>query len=249
MDQFEELFPRNENERFEEEQAPLHGGKFATRKQEKRQFVDVLLGVLRQWKEPVYVSITMRSDFVGEAASYSGLPEVLLKNKSEIDTEKQEEQDRLVSRKALEEQGCAGLETFTSNYVELPEALNQGLFLVSRMNPAEICEAIQGPLKVTGGTIENDLLTELVLDVDDNPAKLPVLQHALRRTWQQSAPIAGNPSYQTTLKMQHYVAIGKMEDAIDFHADETLKGLKAQSGESEAVTKRIFQAMTGYTLP
>jgi len=61
VDQFEEIF------RFERE-----GGR-----DEADAFVSLLLTTARQREVPVYVVITMRSDFVGDCAIFEGLPEAL----------------------------------------------------------------------------------------------------------------------------------------------------------------------------
>ena len=258
VDQFEELFPRNPAEEQQEKEdypgcrigGQTYAVPFQKKEAAKRQFVDLLLGVLRQWKEPVYVCITMRSDFVGETARYSGLP-ALLSSDGSMDLEKrQAEKERIHVRKALQDSGCEGLSEAIpgSNYVELPEAVNDGLFLVSRMNPTEICEAIQGPLKVTGGAIEKNLLAELVIAADDKPDNLPVLQHALRRTWEHSKPVERDVSYNTTLTEQDYIDIGRMDDALDVHASEVLEALEGEVTHSEYIARRIFQALTGYTI-
>src|SRR5439155_5120677 len=61
VDQFEEIF------RFERE-----GGR-----DEADAFVSLLLATSRQREVPVYVVITMRSDFFGDCAIFEGLPEAL----------------------------------------------------------------------------------------------------------------------------------------------------------------------------
>jgi WD40 repeat protein len=65
VDQFEELF------RF-----GLHNGDEA-RREEAAEFVALLLGLARQTTFPVYVVITLRSDFLGDCDAFRGLPEAL----------------------------------------------------------------------------------------------------------------------------------------------------------------------------
>ena len=70
-----------------------------------------------------------------------------------------------------------------SEFPGLPEAINEGQYLVPRMSREERRAAINGPVKVSGAEINPVLLTRLVNDVGDNPDQLSILQHALNRTW------------------------------------------------------------------
>src|SRR4030042_5472759 len=63
------------------------------------------------------------------------------------------------------------------------ELLNNSNFLVSRMSRENFREVIIGPVKNAGAEIDNDLVEQLIDEVEDRPAQLPVLQHALMRTW------------------------------------------------------------------
>ncbi|MBU2006487.1 MAG: hypothetical protein KKF08_14030, partial [Gammaproteobacteria bacterium] len=65
VDQFEELF------RF-----GLEKGKTEQR-QEAEEFVSLLLALARQDKLPIYVCLTMRSDFLGDCDAFYGLPEAI----------------------------------------------------------------------------------------------------------------------------------------------------------------------------
>ena len=65
----------------------------------------------------------------------------------------------------------------------LPEAMNEGQYLVPRLTREELKSAIQGPIGVCGGAVSSVLLTRLVNDVGESQDQLSVLQHALNRTW------------------------------------------------------------------
>jgi energy-coupling factor transporter ATP-binding protein EcfA2 len=65
----------------------------------------------------------------------------------------------------------------------LPEVVNDGLYLVPRMTREELRLAITGPVAVGGATIAPRLVSRLLNDVGDDPDQLPILQHALMRTW------------------------------------------------------------------
>jgi hypothetical protein len=121
VDQFEELF------RFKESQT----GDDATA------FVKLLLEAAAQQEIPIYIIITMRSDFLGDCSQFTGLP----------------------------------------------EAINNGQYLIPRMSRDERQSAIVGPIAVGEGQISAPLVSRLLNDVGDNPDQLPILQHALMRTW------------------------------------------------------------------
>lgn len=65
VDQFEELF------RFSLDKKDLE------RKDEAIEFVNILLELAKQTELPIYVVITMRSDFIGDCAQFYGLPEAM----------------------------------------------------------------------------------------------------------------------------------------------------------------------------
>ena len=65
----------------------------------------------------------------------------------------------------------------------LPEAINDGQYLIPRMTRDERRLAITGPVAVARGKITEPLVNRLLNDVGDNPDQLPILQHALMRTW------------------------------------------------------------------
>src|SRR6516225_7294487 len=71
-----------------------------------------------------------------------------------------------------------------SQFLGLAEAVNDGEFLIPRMTRDQIQEAIEGPIRVRGAQIAPRLLFRLLNDVQDSQDQLPVLQHALMRTWE-----------------------------------------------------------------
>lgn len=71
VDQFEELF------RYSAKQRGDIGSEEMQRKNEAAQFVQLLLGASRERALKVYMLLTMRSDFIGDCANFSGLPEAV----------------------------------------------------------------------------------------------------------------------------------------------------------------------------
>ena len=67
----------------------------------------------------------------------------------------------------------------------LPEALNDGQYLVPRMTRQQLQEAIEGPLEAAAVKMHPGLVQELLNQCDEEPDNLPLLQHLLRRVFEQ----------------------------------------------------------------
>lgn len=184
VDQFEELF------RYHTPGAARGDGDTG---HEVKAFVNLLLEANAQAAFPIYIVITMRSDFLGDCAEFPGLP----------------------------------------------EAINQGQYLVPRLTREERRAAIAGPVGVGGGDISPVLLTRLVNDVGDNPDQLSILQHALNRTW---AHWQNEGSGDGRMELPHYEAIGTMAHALDQHAEKAYSELTTE--RERQICERIFKALT-----
>ena len=181
VDQFEELF------RFKDSRRE-HGSR-----DEAIAFAKLLLAAANQTEVPVYVVLTMRSDFIGDCMEYPGLP----------------------------------------------EAINQGQYLIPRMTRDEMRHAIAGPVAVGGGEIAPRLVARLLNEVGDDPDQLPVLQHALMRSWDHW--VAGDPDAEP-LDIVDYEAVGTMAQALSRHAEEAYAELGDPA--TREIAERLFKALT-----
>src|SRR5215831_88069 len=177
VDQFEELF------RFKQSQT----GDDATT------FVKLLLEAAAQQQTPIYVILTMRSDFLGDCSQFTGLP----------------------------------------------EAINDGQYLIPRMSRDERQAAIAGPIAVGQGEISAPLISRLLNDVGDNPDQLPILQHALMRTWDYWCARRRNGE---AIDLEDYTAIGTMSEALSRHADEAFNELPDEP--SRLIAEKLFKRLT-----
>jgi tetratricopeptide (TPR) repeat protein len=187
VDQFEELF------RFRQ------SGRDGDSRNEAAAFFKLLLEAAKQEEIPIYVVLTMRSDFLGDCLQFQGLP----------------------------------------------EAVNTGLYLVPRMTRDELRSAISGPVAVGGGEIAQRLVLRLLNDLGDDHDQLPILQHALMRTWDH-----WEPKHQPgqSIDIEDYEAIGGLQQALSLHAEEAF--LEAGAGRGHQTTEKIFKALTDtYTDP
>lgn len=121
----------------------------------------------------------------------------------------------------------------------LPEAINEGQYLVPRMTREERREAISGPVAVGGATITPQLLNQLLNDVGDNPDQLPILQHALMRTWDVWAS-KNNPD--APIDIADYEEIGTMANALSQHAEEAFNELDTE--RKKQICESLFKSLT-----
>lgn len=181
VDQFEEIFRFKRTSRKDGSE------------DEAAAFVKLLLEAKQQTNIPIFIVITMRSDFLGDC----------------------------------------------SQFRDLPEAINEGQYLIPRMTRDQRREAIAGPIAVGGGEMAPRLVNRLLNDVGDNPDQLPILQHSLMRTWDFWIQHRrdGEP-----IDLEHYEAIGTMTDALSRHADEAYNELPDEP--SRAVAEKLFKSLT-----
>ena len=178
IDQFEEIF------RFKNE-SDLTGD-------ESDAFVKLLLAAADQVETPIYIVLTMRSDYLGDCSVFRGLP----------------------------------------------EALNGSQYLAPVLTRAQLREAIEGPAQARGVELAPELSQRLLNDVghglEQELDQLPVLQHALSRTWAKGEG-------DERLEMRHYEAAGRMAGALDQHADELYRVL---DDRGRAIARKVFQRLT-----
>ena len=124
----------------------------------------------------------------------------------------------------------------------LPEAINEGQYLVPRMTREERRDAIVGPVGVGGASISARLLNQLLNDVGDNPDQLPILQHALMRTWDAYKRKNPEPYSEKEIDLDEYNEIGTMEHALSQHAEEAYAEL--DTPRLKQICESIFRALT-----
>jgi WD40 repeat protein len=180
VDQFEELF------RFKDSTDPNSVN-------ESLAFINLLMEAVNYPDAPIYVAITMRSDFIGECAQFP----------------------------------------------ELTRKINDSHYLIPQMTREQKRRAIEGPVAVGSAHIAPRLSQQLLNDLGDNPDQLPILQHALMRTWSYWARYRdydGEP-----LDLKHYEAIGTMSEALSMHANEAYDEL---DDDQKRVCEILFKGIT-----
>jgi tetratricopeptide (TPR) repeat protein len=120
----------------------------------------------------------------------------------------------------------------------LPEAVNAGLYLVGRMSREGMRAALTGPVAVAGGTITPRLVNRILNDLGDDQDQLPLVQHALMRTWDCWAAHGGGQA----IDLADYEKVGTIRDALSLHAEEAYQDAVAIGQATTA--GRIFKALT-----
>jgi hypothetical protein len=178
IDQFEELFRFRQNDEKALDEAAA--------------FIKLLSNAVEQAEVPVYVLITMRSDFIGDCSVYPALTSLI----------------------------------------------NDSQFLIPQMTRQEKRTAILGPIAVMDGKIDEHFVQQILNDVGDNADALPIMQHALMRTWNYWQT---NTDQMDSIMLAHYEAIGGMKNALSVHANEAYNDLNERQKE---ICEKIFKTIT-----
>jgi len=125
-----------------------------------------------------------------------------------------------------------------TNFPGLPEMINDGHYLIPKMTFEEKERAIKGPAKIGRAEIEDELLIKIKEHIKDNEVSLPVLQHALMRTWEYRLL---NDDHQSPVKVEHYNAIGTVYNALSVHAEMIYESF---DDEGKKIIEKIFKALT-----
>ncbi len=124
------------------------------------------------------------------------------------------------------------------DYEGLPEAINDGHYLVPRMNQQQLREAITGPVDMAKGKISPRLIQHIHQHLGHNADQLPVLQHAMMRTWDYwTAHTSGGEP----IDLKHFEAVGGLGNALSSHADEAFGELDSKQQE---LVEQLFKCLT-----
>ena len=121
-----------------------------------------------------------------------------------------------------------------SQFRGLAEALNRGHYLVPRLTRLQQEEAIIGPAASLGVEFEPRLVQRLLNDSEDNADRLPVLQHILKRLWEQKRA-------RSIIADSDYREIGGWDGALEQDAGGVLDRFSKKERTGVA---RLFQWIT-----
>ena len=126
---------------------------------------------------------------------------------------------------------------YCADFRDLPETINRGQYLVPKLTREQRKEAIIGPIELRGFQIAPRLVQRLLNDISDDFDDLPVMQHALARTWNKWASACQG---SRPIDLEDYEAVGTTKQALSNHADEAFHSLP----KLELVIEKVFRALT-----
>lgn len=108
--------------------------------------------------------------------------------------------------------------------------MSHGLFLLPNLTREQVKCAIEMPIALFGGDIEQELSTQLLEDIAQN--ELPLLQLALLTLWKKSV--------DQQLTIFDYYVVGGIKRVLSNHADQLFFNLTA---EQQVLAKKLFKAL------
>ena len=178
VDQFEEVF------RFPPDDIDAN--------ESVKALVNLITTSIAQTEVPIYVVLSIRSDFIGDCARFPALT----------------------------------------------EAINSSQYLIPQLTREQKKDAIVGPVHFMGANIEEALVEKVLEDVGERGDELPIMQHAMMRTWDYWQNYR---SVQEQISVEDYEAIGGMKNALSEHAREAFRELNEKE---RVICERIFKALT-----
>jgi energy-coupling factor transporter ATP-binding protein EcfA2 len=120
------------------------------------------------------------------------------------------------------------------DYVELAKKIQDNMVTVKSMTSEELREAITRPAEQVGLEVEEELVTQMIVDVESSPGLLPLLQYTLQQLWERRAV--------NWLTLATYHKLGGVKGTLQQQADAVYKSLETDSKRDTA--RRIFLALT-----
>ena len=125
-----------------------------------------------------------------------------------------------------------------SRYHGLTQMINSSNYLVPELDNNNFQKAIEGPVITAGAKIDPKLISLILCDVGGRADQLPLVQHAMMRTWDHWQK-AGEPDRM--INLDDYEASGKLSNALSDHADQLYDELSQQG---KRICEVLFKAIT-----
>ena len=126
-----------------------------------------------------------------------------------------------------------------AQFRNLPEAINDSQYLIPRMTRDQLRSAIMSPITRYRAKIAPRLVNCLLNDVGDDPDQLPILQHALMRTWDYWV---NDHEGDEPIDLRHYENVGGMNEALSRHANEVYDELDTLG--KKKIAEILFKQLT-----
>lgn len=121
----------------------------------------------------------------------------------------------------------------------LTQQINRSNYLIPQLSREQKKSVIEGPITVAGGQIAARLVKRLLNEIGNSHDQLPILQHALMRTWDYWVH---NHEPGEPIDVRHYNAIGRVKTALAQHANEAFDELSLRDKHiAEVLFKNITE--------
>ncbi|MCX6256050.1 MAG: hypothetical protein NTV31_16485 [Bacteroidia bacterium] len=125
-----------------------------------------------------------------------------------------------------------------AHYQGLTKLINNSNYLVPHMGTENYRAAIEGPVKYAEARIDPKLVEILLSDIGERTDQLPVLQHAMMRTWNHWREL---DETDRPISKTDYDSVGTMSDAMSLHANEAFEELSLRGKE---ICEMMFKTIT-----
>lgn len=125
-----------------------------------------------------------------------------------------------------------------SLYRSLAEEMNKSKYLLAPMSREALSKAILGPIERTGARVESGFEEYLMDDLEEVEQPLPMLQHALMRTWEFWTH---HSKRDQPITISDYQSVGTLKNAIGEHLEEAYQELNQFQRE---ICERLFKSIT-----
>jgi WD40 repeat protein/energy-coupling factor transporter ATP-binding protein EcfA2 len=119
------------------------------------------------------------------------------------------------------------------DYSGLADRLRNALIPIPPLNRDELRDAITKPARQVGLNIEPELVSEMLVDIEGAPGRLPLLQYTLTELWKQRE--------DNCLKLHTYTRLGGVMGTLQQRADEVYQGF---SERQQGAVRHIFLSLT-----
>jgi Novel STAND NTPase 1/WD domain, G-beta repeat len=129
-----------------------------------------------------------------------------------------------------------------SSYRVLTEHLNRSKYLLPKMNRTDIKEAILEPIRMAGTTVESGFEEYLLNDLEEVEPQLPLLQHALKQTWNHWKSKGG---HKQPISLDDYQSGGAIRNSLSRDLESIYDSLEFYQKE---ICERIFKTIAFKTV-
>ena len=128
-------------------------------------------------------------------------------------------------------------------FLGLPEEVSRSQFLVPRLDRTQMEETISGPTRIVHQgfapfDFEEGVVNRIINDAGDRPDQLPLLQHALMRSWKRAVQRAAEDRTAIRVKHEDYTQTGGIENALSQDANAAWAEIPEKA--KKATARQLF---------